>query len=99
MAASKSSGFQEELWRGEFGDSYIDRNLADDANLASRTAMWADIFKRVAGDPPKSILEVGANIGLNLRAIRRLIPAALHALEPNAKARERLVADGVVEAG
>ena len=50
------------------------------------------------GAPPRSILEVGANIGLNLRALTRLSGADFLALEPNAVARERLVQDGVVPA-
>ena len=45
---------------------------------------------------PGSILEVGANIGLNLRALATLTDAELYAVEPNAAARERLVADEVV---
>ena len=46
--------------------------------------------------PPQSILEVGANIGNNLRALRQLTPAEFFAVEPNAKARARLVDDAVV---
>lgn len=45
---------------------------------------------------PGSIVEIGANIGLNLRAIKLLSSAALTAVEPNDVARQRLVADGVV---
>jgi spore coat polysaccharide biosynthesis protein SpsF len=47
---------------------------------------------------PASILEVGANIGRNLRALSALTGAELYGLEPNAKARQQLVADGVVKA-
>jgi len=89
--------FQENLWRGEFGDAYVDRNAVDPAMLAARTASWSEILKTIAGAPPTSILEVGANIGLNLRALRRLTPAAFYALEPNEKARERLVEDKVAD--
>lgn len=91
------ANFQEGLWRGEFGDAYVDRNAIDAAMIAARTASWSEILKTVAGAPPQSILEVGANIGLNLRALRRLSPATFYALEPNEKARERLVADQVVD--
>jgi spore coat polysaccharide biosynthesis protein SpsF len=94
---NKTGNFQESLWRGEFGDAYVDRNAVDPAMLAARTASWSEILKTVAGAPPQSILEVGSNIGLNLRALRRLSPATFYALEPNEKARERLIGDQVVD--
>ena len=89
---------QLDAWRGEFGDSYVDRNetLAD--VLRMRTRMWADLLRGTYGAEPESILEVGCNIGLNLRSISRLCGAALHAVEPNAKARERLLHDRVIPA-
>ena len=46
--------------------------------------------------PPASILEVGANVGINLRAISGLTDAELFAVEPNASAREQLAANKVV---
>ncbi len=99
MTSTTSSGnFQESLWRGDFGDAYIDRNEVGPAGIAARINCWAEMLKTVAGAPPESILEVGANIGQNLRALQRLTPAKLYALEPNEKARERLVADKVVDA-
>lgn len=87
---------QEGLWRGEFGDTYITRNAITDAKLAALTANWARILACTAGMPAESFLEVGANIGLNLLAIRRLTTADLHALEPNAKARQQMIDDAVV---
>lgn len=94
---SQSKGKQEQLWRGDFGDSYTDRNAISDDKLAALTNHWARILRVTESTPPATILEVGANIGLNLRALRRLTGAELIALEPNAKARQRLVADGVVK--
>jgi pseudaminic acid biosynthesis-associated methylase len=47
-------------------------------------------------DPPKSILEVGANIGINLRALGALSGARMMAIEPNDKARAILLEDRVV---
>lgn len=96
--ASTPGSFQESLWRGEFGDAYVDRNEVDPAAIAARISCWAEMLRTIAGAPPASILEVGANIGRNLRAIQRLTAAKLYALEPNGKARERLVADEVVDA-
>jgi pseudaminic acid biosynthesis-associated methylase len=89
---------QEQLWRSDFGDAYVDRNVASDAHLANLTKAWSRILAAMDGRPPTSIFEGGANIGLNLRALRRLTDARFLALEPNAKARRRLVDEGVVAA-
>ncbi|MCW5771392.1 MAG: methyltransferase domain-containing protein, partial [Rhodospirillaceae bacterium] len=83
------------FWRGTFGDAYVDRNAADSEALGNRRAMWRRIFSPLA-QPPRSILEVGANIGLNLRALAALVSSELYALEPNAKARAILAASGAV---
>jgi spore coat polysaccharide biosynthesis protein SpsF len=87
---------QLDAWRGSFGDSYVDRNQADEAALAARTRLWARILERTR--PVERVLEIGANIGLNLRALRRLGLTDLTGVEPNAKARATLVADGVLGA-
>jgi spore coat polysaccharide biosynthesis protein SpsF len=50
------------------------------------------------GDLPKSLLEVGANVGFNLRAFPAVADMQLWAQEPNARALQRLVDDGVVPA-
>jgi len=89
---------QAQFWRGEFGDTYAGRNAATHEQLRARVAMWAKILDTVAGKPPASILEVGSNIGNNLRALRTLTGAELYALEPNQQARETLVRDQVVPA-
>lgn len=62
---------QEKFWAGEFGTEYSDRNVGANI-LASNIALFADIFKRT----PKlnSVIEFGANIGLNLRALDLLFP-------------------------
>jgi pseudaminic acid biosynthesis-associated methylase len=85
-------------WLGDFGAEYIGRNGPDPARLAALTAHWARILRATEGAPPRRILEVGANIGLNLRALARLTTAELHAVDPNPRAREILVRDGVVAA-
>lgn len=87
---------QLETWRGAFGDSYVDRNQADDAALAARTRMWARVLERAG--PIGSVLEVGCNIGLNLRALHRLGVHDLTAVEPNGKARATILEDGVLPA-
>lgn len=89
---------QLRFWRGDFGDSYTDRNSSEAEHLRARVAMWAPIMNCLTGSPPASILEVGANIGNNLRALRQLTDAEFYALEPNEKARTMLVDGGVVPA-
>jgi pseudaminic acid biosynthesis-associated methylase len=88
---------QEALWRGEFGNAYTERNAASSTYLAALTAHWSGILRAMMGEPPKSILEVGANIGLNLRVLKRLAEAELYAVEPNARARKILLDDGVID--
>ena len=82
---------QERFWAGEFGATYSTRVDGDDI-LAAYTALHARILSRT--HHVKSILEFGANIGLNLRAYRRLLPKAeLSAIEINPKAVEVLKAN------
>jgi len=95
---STSSNPQIEFWRGDFGDAYADRNVASAEQLQSRRALWAEILSHTIGAPPRSILEVGANLGINLRALRALTSARFLAVEPNDKARAILVDDGVIDA-
>jgi pseudaminic acid biosynthesis-associated methylase len=74
----------EELWRGEFGDSYTRRNALTD--LRFRTEMWRILLPNNC----TSILEVGANVGSNLEAISEFSNIELYACEPNELAREQL---------
>jgi pseudaminic acid biosynthesis-associated methylase len=83
-------------WRGEFGASYIERNRADQSAVRQRALMWGRFLWPMAPYLPKSILEVGCNVGINLRALERLVDAELYAIEPNAAAREAVISDGVL---
>src|SRR5262245_9879934 len=87
---------QLELWQGSFGDAYTDRNIPSPEQLQGRVAMWTEILAHMSAPTPDSILEVGANLGINLRALRKLMQARLMAVEPNSKARGILTGDGVV---
>jgi len=62
---------QEEFWAGNFGDDYISRNKSVEL-LASNLSFFSKALERVGR--PKSILEFGANIGMNLKAIKYLFP-------------------------
>jgi len=85
-------------WSGEFGDRYTERNAASTDAVRGRTRVWAEVFRHIVGEMPASALEVGPNVGLNLRGIQALAPMDLWGIEPNPAARERLVADGVLPA-
>ncbi|MGQ0429827.1 MAG: pseudaminic acid biosynthesis-associated methylase [Gammaproteobacteria bacterium] len=79
---------QEEFWAGEFGDAYTDRNTGP-RWIATNLALFARIL---AGTREvRSVLELGANRGLNLLALKQLLPEArFSAVEINAKAAEEL---------
>ena len=87
---------QIEFWRGEFGNTYTDRNNVRPELVRARTAMWSRILAHTISAPPQTILEIGANVGVNLRALRAVSDARLLAVEPNDKARDILVEDGIV---
>ncbi len=87
---------QAQFWRGGFGTDYIGRNAVSADQLRCRVALWSEIWGHLAGDPPLSIIEVGSNIGNNLRALQALTAAEMYALEPNEDARRILIDEGVV---
>lgn len=63
---------QQDFWKGEFGNEYIDRNKSEEL-LASNTILFAKILSQTQ-IRPTSVLEMGANIGLNLIALKGLLP-------------------------
>jgi pseudaminic acid biosynthesis-associated methylase len=79
---------QENFWAGEFGNEYINRNNASN-DVSAKTALFGSILsntKKVA-----SVLEIGANIGLNLLAIKNLFPfCKFSAIEINPDAVKQL---------
>jgi len=80
---------QEVFWAGEFGDEYLKRN--DGALfIASNLAFFGQALKRCTSRI-QSMIEFGANIGLNQKALQLLLPeASQHAIEINPKAAARL---------
>ena len=79
---------QEGFWAGEFGDAYTDRNTGP-RWIASNLSLFSRILASTRD--VRSVLELGANRGLNLFALRQLLPdAKLSAVEINAKAVEEL---------
>lgn len=72
---------QEYFWAGEFGNEYIKRNTSENL-LPSYLNLWSEIISKTSDI--KSCLEFGANIGVNLQALKLLIPDLdMHAVEIN----------------
>lgn len=83
---------QENFWSGEFGDDYTRRNRGA-ALEAANLALFARLLQSTRG--VRSAIEFGANIGLNLKALARLLPAAeLAGVEINPAAAAELNAWG-----
>ena len=85
---SKYSTEQEDFWAGSFGNEYSQRNTGESL-VASNVALFAGILTNTRN--VNSVLEFGSSIGLNLIAIRKIIPnAELSAVEINSKAVRQL---------
>lgn len=87
-APSNFSTEQEAFWAGQFGDEYIGRNSSEQL-LASNLNFFSQALRRAGRI--QSCIEFGANIGMNLRALRLLQPQmALSAVEINKTAAAQL---------
>jgi len=79
---------QEKFWAGEFGEEYISRNNSKEL-LASNLNFFSKALK--GAGKPGSLIEFGANIGMNLQAIQILYPGIkLHGIEINETASVEL---------
>ena len=79
---------QEKFWAENFGNEYIERNQGAQL-LASNLSFFSKALAQ-AGQI-KSCLEFGANIGMNLRALKLLYPSIqLQGIEINKQAAEEL---------
>jgi spore coat polysaccharide biosynthesis protein SpsF len=75
---------QENFWSGEFGNEYAQRNQGE-AIIASNIALFYKIIKSTKAI--SSVIEFGSNIGLNIQALKTILPAAeFSAIEINEKA-------------
>ena len=82
---------QEDFWAGEIGDKYIEKNSKTlrSISISNSIAMFSKILSGTKS--VESVIEFGSNIGLNLRAIKMLLPnAKLSAIEINNKAISEL---------
>lgn len=91
---------QESFWAGDFGTEYIGRNDSA-AMVASNVSLFARALARAGRIG--SCLELGANIGMNLKALGVLFPGmAQRAVEINPTAADslaRLIGKGNVFRG
>src|SRR5689334_22482589 len=79
---------QEAFWAGDFGNEYVSRNSKPES-INWRTAIFSKILTRTRGI--ETILEIGANIGHNLLAIKNLLPhCKFFAIEINKEAGKQL---------
>lgn len=79
---------QEDFWAGSFGDNYVERNNNIQIQ-AGKLALFSRIITKLYR--VNSFIELGSNIGLNLRAINLLVPNAdLAAVEINKAAVNEL---------
>jgi pseudaminic acid biosynthesis-associated methylase len=75
---------QEAFWAGDFGNEYIERNRSRHL-VASKSRVFSCAISKC--QRLTSVIEFGTNIGLNLMALRPLLPAAEFAgVEINKKA-------------
>lgn len=80
---------QEEFWSGEFGNDYINRNKSDQL-LASNVNYFSRILEGCSAI--ENVLELGANIGMNMKALKILLPSAhLSGVEINEAAYKELI--------
>ena len=77
------------FWSGEFGDAYISRNMSEQLLAANLTYFSRALCRCSALN---SIFEVGANVGMNIKALQALYPGAkLSAIEINQEASRQLI--------
>ncbi|MFH0898459.1 MAG: hypothetical protein V1855_02690 [bacterium] len=75
---------QENFWATTFGDDYTQRNQGAHI-IAGNIALFSKILSRTTN--VTSVMEFGANTGLNLQAIQSILPnAELSGLEINENA-------------
>lgn len=87
---TRKKNTQENFWKGTFGSEYSKRNKITNESYARSLVYWSGILKTLP-ERPKSILELGSNIGINLHALKSLVPEAkICAVEINSDAAAEL---------
>ena len=94
MSDTVNNSEQRKIWKGSFGDEYVDRSTSiESVNkrfLESRGISLEDIIKYFFSDIDRNsaILELGCNVGLNLSILKKLGFKKLSGVEINKKAYE-----------
>jgi pseudaminic acid biosynthesis-associated methylase len=79
MTESTDADRLEQLWSGNFGDEWADRNL--DYRYELRQPFWDGLMKRLS---PARVLDIGCNAGGNLRWIApHLEPGGAYGIDVN----------------
>lgn len=81
-----------DFWRKDFGNEYIERNNSPDL-IKNNEALFRKALLPMLYTTPMRVIEFGANIGLNIHALRRIAPFStceFSAVEPNEKAADEL---------
>ena len=79
---------QESFWESDFGNKYISRNK-DELFLAANLSFFSKILANTID--VNNVLEFGANIGMNIKALKQLLPhTTFSAVEINKKAHLEL---------
>ena len=62
---------QENFWAGEFGNEYVSRSQGEEIINSN-----IDFFKKAlkSAEDIKTCIEFGSNIGLNIRALKKIYP-------------------------
>ena len=93
--SDKYNSVQEQFWAGNFGEGYISRNQSEKL-VASNVHFFSKVLKST-DICPISVLELGANIGMNVQALKKLIPKLeFTGIEINAAACDELKKTGAV---
>jgi pseudaminic acid biosynthesis-associated methylase len=80
---------QETFWAEQFGKDYMERNNSEELH-ASNLEFFSKVIRSMSANPI-SALELGANIGMNIKALNTLIPGSkLRAVEINSNACREL---------
>ena len=86
---------QEEFWANDFGNEYTQRN-AGETLLSSNISFFSSILKHC--DKVGSVIEFGANRGMNIKALKTLLPATnLTGVEINQQAADEMSQIGEIE--
>lgn len=86
---------QATFWEGDFGNDYVLRNMYTTESHASRCKFWANILSNIH-TKVESVMEVGCNVGQNLKAISVLSNASLFGCDVNSKALDHCIMSGIL---